>query len=384
MARHAKWWSNLNLHSEAHGVYSGLFDANQPMQKLKNKIRMLSATNTVAAVSLSYCLGLSGLLRGRRGSVDHIKSTFSLFRKSSIIKGLPMNITIEPTNMCNLKCPICETGAGILDREKGRMTLDQFKMIIDKIASHVNTLMFYFMGEPFFNKYAYDMIRYAKKRGIPFVDTCTNGDLVNPDELISCGIDRVSFQIGGMSQETHQVYRVNSVLESIIDNLRECLRLRRERNAPLIIETGFILMKHNEHEAKKYIEFMSELGVDRASVIDPCVRTIDQGYAFLPSDKNHWCYNYAEFKNGRLTPKTLPENMCPWIYYSTVILVNGDVVPCCRDATGKFVMGNILQQNLEDIWNGEKFKKFRKMLLKNQTAISICNFCSSYPPSQLK
>ncbi len=131
-----------------------------------------------------------------------------------------MNVTIEPTNVCNLECPVCETGAGVLGRPGGHMTLDQFRTIIDKVGAHTNTLMFYFMGEPFLNRQSYEMIRHAKQRGIPYVQTCTNGDAVNPEKLVDCGIDEVSFQIGGTSQETHQVYRVNSNLERVLRNLR--------------------------------------------------------------------------------------------------------------------------------------------------------------------
>ena len=39
------------------------------------------------------------------------------------------------------------------------------------------------------------MIRYAKDCGIPFVNSCTNGDAVNPEKLIESGIDEISFQI---------------------------------------------------------------------------------------------------------------------------------------------------------------------------------------------
>ena len=101
-----------------------------------------------------------------------------------------MNITIEQTNVCNLDCPVCETGAGILGRTKGHMSLEQFRTIIDKVGAHTNTLMFYFMGEPFLNKHAYDMIRYAKQAGIPFIETCTNGDFVDPVKIVASGLDR--------------------------------------------------------------------------------------------------------------------------------------------------------------------------------------------------
>lgn len=297
--------------------------------------------------------------------------------------GRPINITIEPANTCNLRCPVCETGAGILTRDKGNMSLEEFKMIIDKIYHHTNTLMFYFMGEPFLNKQAYEMIRYAKDKGVPFIDTCTNGDLVNPEELVSSGLDRISFQLGGITQETHQVYRINSNLERVLANIKETLRLRREHGSNMQIETGFILMKHNEHEVNTYKEHMSGLGVDRALIVDPCVRTVEQGHELLPKDTKHWIYDPSAFVQGVLRPKNSPHNICPWIYYSMVILVNGDIVPCCRDATGSEIMGNIFEENLDEIWNGKKYLNFRERINENQKDLEVCRLCSGYPASAI-
>jgi MoaA/NifB/PqqE/SkfB family radical SAM enzyme len=215
------------------------------LEALRQKVIIGASTRRAVAVPLGLVFGLWGALRGKRGSVDHLKSTASLASRSPVVAGRPMNITIEPTNACNLGCPVCETGAGILGRETGHMTLAEFQTIIDKVGQHTNTLMFYFMGEPFLNKQAYEMIRYAKDAGIPFIDTCTNGDFVDAERLVSSGLDRVSFQIGGMTQRTHEIYRVGGDLARVFERLKETVRVRNERQAPLQIEAGLILMKHN-------------------------------------------------------------------------------------------------------------------------------------------
>jgi radical SAM protein with 4Fe4S-binding SPASM domain len=334
-------------------------------------------------VGAAAAAGARGLLKGRRGSGEHLLSTVSLAAKSPRILGRPMNLTIEPTNVCNLECPVCETGAGVLGRVAGHMALGEFKAIVDKMGAHVNTLMFYYMGEPFLNKNAYEMVRYAKDRGIPFIQTCTNGDLVKPDRLVECGLDEVSFQIGGITQETHQIYRINSKLERVIANLKETLRLRNERGAPLRVLAGFILMKHNEHEVERYRKTMADLGVDRAEVIDPCVRTMEQGRQMLPTDRAHWYYDPEAFEKGTLRPKVLPDNDCPWLYYSMTVHVNGDVVPCCRDPRGLEVVGNILRQDLDEVWNGDKFRNFRARLHRDQGSIEICRLCSAYGASAI-
>ena len=350
---------------------------------LKARVRVLASTNRHAAAALGGMLGAWGLLRGRRGSLDHVKSTLSLARQSTFVSGRPMNITIEQTNVCNLDCPVCETGAGILGRTKGHMSLAQFQTIIDKVGAHTNTLMFYFMGEPFLNKHAYEMIRYAKDAGIPFIETCTNGEFVDPVRLIDSGIDRVSFQIGGITQETHEVYRVRGKLERTMSNLIETVRQRNLRRSKLQIEVGFILMKHNEHEADEFRRMVREIGADEANVIDPCVRTVEQGRQFLPVNRAHWFYDEPSFNAGILRPKDLPDNTCPWIYYSMAIHVNGNVVPCCRDPKGTEVMGNIFTQSLDEIWNGEPYRDLRARIQRDQGSVGICKLCSSYPVSRI-
>jgi radical SAM protein with 4Fe4S-binding SPASM domain len=354
------------------------------LQAVKDKVRILASTSPAFATLLATAFGVLGLLRRRRGSIDHVKSTLSLARRSTTIAGRPMNVTIEPTNVCNLECPVCETGAGVLGRESGSMTLEQFRTIIDKMGAHMNTLMFYFMGEPFLNKHAYEMIRYAKDQGVPFVETTTNGDFVKPEQLVECGLDRISFQIGGMTQRTHQIYRINSTLERVLANLEATLLLKGERRSRLRVESGFILMKHNEHEVPAFLEHMKQLGVDRASVIDPCVRTMEQGRQLLPTDRAHWIYDPEAFERGVLRPRNVPDNACPWIYYSLAIHVNGDVVPCCRDPRGEEVMGNIFEQDLDEIWNGDRYKTFRGRILTAQGSVGICRLCSSYPVSAIR
>jgi radical SAM protein with 4Fe4S-binding SPASM domain len=353
------------------------------LQALKKRISLLSSTNRYAGAAVASVIGLWGLVRGHRGSVDYLKATASLAAGSSRILGRPMNITIEQTNACNLDCPVCETGAGILGRQTGHMSLEQFQAIIDKVGAHTNTLMFYFMGEPFLNKHAYDMIAYAKRAGIPFVETCTNGDFVDPERIVDSGLDKVSFQIGGMTQATHQIYRINGRLDRVLKNLAESIRLRNEHRSSLRIEVGLVLMKHNEHEVADFRRTVMEMGADRAVIIDPCVRTIEQGHQFLPADRSHWIYDEQAFGRGVLRPKVVPDNTCPWIYYSLAIHVNGDVVPCCRDPKGEEIMGNILREDLDTIWNGSRYRAFRERIHRDQGAVGICRLCSSYPVSRI-
>lgn len=291
---------------------------------------------------------------------------------------MPAHVSIEPTNVCNARCPVCETGNGSMERKGGFLDFDEFVALMDQIAPTTGVLMFYFMGEPFLNPRAYEMIRYARAKGI-FVETCTNGDFVNAEGILYSDVNQISFQVGGMDETTHGIYRVRSQFTRVEKNLRELIQLRRKcPDSSTSIEVGFIVMKHNEHQVNQFLLWAEEIGVDKASVIDPCVRDLDEGRRFLTDDPKYWFYDQESFKQGVLRPKTIPENECTWIWNSTMINWNGDVVPCCRDPHGRHVFGNAFSQSLKEIWNGAESRQFRKQIIQNQSSVDICRLCSGY------
>jgi radical SAM protein with 4Fe4S-binding SPASM domain len=143
------------------------------------------------------------------------------------------------------------------------------------------------------------------------------------------------------------------------------------------VELGFILMRHNEGEVKEFLKMAERMGVDRKNIISPCVRTPEQGLDFLPNSDTYWIYEREKLEEeGCLIPKRVyPQNSCPWLYYSITIQVDGNVVPCCRDPHGRHIVGNLLEDSLDKIWNGPKIREFRRAVHNNQEAVDICRLC---------
>ncbi len=290
----------------------------------------------------------------------------------------PAHIAIEPTNACNAKCPVCETGKDEMLRTKGLLDRKKFELLIDKNFRSINTLMYYFMGEPFLNKNSYDMIKHARSKSI-YVETCTNGDLVDAKGVLYSDINKISFQIGGMTEKSHQIYRVNSSLNKVKKNLYELIEEKKKvNNTNVQIDLGFIVMRHNENEVDEFIKWSKEIGVDTANIIDPCVRNMVEGYAYLPKDKKYWFYDEEAFEKGILKPKLIPHNNCDWIWNSMQINWDGEAVPCCRDPNGMHTLGNVFEMGLNNVFNSKKSVDFRKKILSRQKSVGICNLCSSY------
>jgi len=100
--------------------------------------------------------------------------------------GWPTNLQIEPSTKCNLRCAICPLTEG-MGRSTGYMDFALFKKIIDEIGDYVFLILLWDWGEPFLNPSIYEMISYARQKGIRTVSS-TNGhsftQIENADKLV--------------------------------------------------------------------------------------------------------------------------------------------------------------------------------------------------------
>ncbi|HEX9655267.1 MAG TPA: radical SAM protein, partial [bacterium] len=155
----------------------------------------------------------------------------SAFSKKALIWGKPFIMTVEPTNVCNLRCPLCVTGNGSMTRRSGLMDFERFKTIIDEVGTYLFYLLLYQQGEPFINKDFLKFVEYAKRQNI-FVTTSTNGHYLNPEtahQTVASGLDSLIVSIDGADQKTYETYRVDGKLAKVIHGIENLLR-ERERS----------------------------------------------------------------------------------------------------------------------------------------------------------
>ena len=323
--------------------------------------------------------------RQPRGFRDYALSAVSSLARSERNLGRPTFLTVEPTTACDLRCPVCETGNGTLNRLQGQMTLEHFTRLVDRVRPHTNAMQIYFLGEPFLNRRVYEMIAYAKRQGI-YVTTSTNGTLFDARKIVESGLDEIHFNIGGMTQATHETYRVRSDLATVLRNLKALVDARAAwvaeapgREPRPKIWAGLIVMKHNEHEVEEFFRVAPTWGVDETHIVEPWVRDMEQAERYLPSEPKYWFYDRTAYAQGELRPREVPDNRCPWMYFSSVVTWNGNVLPCCRDARGEHVMGNVFETDFGAIWNGDRYRDFRRRVNTDQQSIEICRLCSSFP-----
>lgn len=287
-------------------------------------------------------------------------------------------LMIEPTNRCNLKCPMCHVGAGKLNRNKRDMSFEEFKKIIDQ-SKFVKNILLWNLGEPFLNKELLMMTDYAFKNG-KRVTTSTNGEFFYNEQfcknVVQSGFRRLIVCLDGADQEILSKYRIGSNFKKIVEGIKMLCKFKKQlRLVYPIIELQFIVMKHNQHQRQQMRKIAEDLNVDvykeKAMAFDINDVYFQQlAKELLPTD-NKYCEQDGRYvKGGKIIAK------CSFIKKIMVINSNGLVVPCCYDFYSKFIMGNVFEENLFNIWEGKKYQEFRKQVFESRESMPFCSTCS--------
>jgi len=67
---------------------------------------------------------------------------------------------------------------------------------------------------------------------------------------------------------------------------------------------------------------------------------------------------------------------CHYPFYKMFVDWNGDVLFCANDWGREHVVGNLLQQSMEEVWFSKQMNKIRKKLIAGNRDFSPCNKCS--------
>ena len=326
---------------------------------------------------------LSHLIRSLtwRRLINLVKTSASFFLSAllgkSIIWGRPTILTIEPTNICNLRCPLCTTGSGEMERSNGKMSFETFQNIIKKMGDDLFFLLLYHQGEPYINKHFLDFVKLAKSKNI-YCTTSTNAHYFT-DELIhqtiDSGLDSMIVSLDGITQKSYEIYRVKGNLDKVISGMKRFTEIKRERKSKTpLIALQFLVMKHNENEIPDIKKLAKEIGVDRLLIKNIEVRSIKEAQQWLPMNDKYRRYNYI---SDNFEVKNNNKKSCPRPWLSTLINWDGTVVPCCFDKNGKYGMGNINDaESINTVWFGQKFSTFRDILNRDRKSIDICRNCN--------
>ena len=303
----------------------------------------------------------------------------SWFIRRPVVWGKPFMLMVEPTNFCNLKCPLCPSGNGQMSRPRGKMELEDFKKLVDQVRDHVFMMMMWNQGEPYINRCFNEMVRYAHERRI-FTFTSSNGHFVRTVEqardIVESGLDEIIFSLDGVDQETYEKYRVGGKIERVFEGIRLLVQTRKElASRTPQVNLQFIVMRHNEKDLAQAERLARELKADKFLVKTTQVYTAAEGEEFLPQEESF--RRYKSNGNGKLVVKGQPVRGCKVLWYSSMVNWDGTVAPCCFDKDVDFEMGQAFDGHFfGEIWRGRSYMDFRRKILEDRGSVEMCLNCS--------
>jgi MoaA/NifB/PqqE/SkfB family radical SAM enzyme len=267
------------------------------------------------------------------------------------------------------------------------LIVDQFP-VLERVVLHG-------LGEPLLNKDLPRMISYLKERGT-YVLFNSNGILINAKRgqaLIDAGLDEYRLSMDGASRETYATVRGVDAFDKVWRNIKAFLALQQEQRASKpAVSLWFTAMRENLHELPGLIDLASEHGV-REIYLQRLVY-FEEGMAqsqqalFRRATREELtlvrrCEQICQERGitfraaGSATPSESivrdigerPWSGCQRPYTLTYITSSGNVLSCCfapfghksaREYREERVLGNVFQESLAQIWQGERYEAFRR------------------------
>lgn len=285
---------------------------------------------------------------------------YNNYRKKNITtSALPFRMWIEVHSDCNLKCVMCPNKD--LDKtQRGAMDWDVFKKVIDEAKDFIFDLTLNHRGESLLHPDAVKFIKYASDR-IKFTKLHTNGVFLNKDTIsgiVESNLKRISFSFDGFEKEGYEKIRIGADFDEVVNNIKNLLvfRNKSKKKYPIVAIEVIELNKSQvkKEKRKKFIKEFKKLGLNELVLKKP----------------HNWAgYISTKYKKKKYAP-------CTFLWNATLILWNGDVSPCSQDFFAKYIIGNVREKNIQEIWNDEPIKKLRKGLInKEYEDFPACKNC---------
>jgi MoaA/NifB/PqqE/SkfB family radical SAM enzyme len=329
----------------------------------------------------------------------------------------PLGVTLRVTMRCNLRCRMCHVVHAQDDtaerlRAVRDIPLGLAKSIIDQLAE-TGTYVCLSGGEPLLYRELPALISHARERGV-VTTMATNATRLEEraEELVTSGLKIATISLLGPRDVHNETTCIPDAFERLAAGIRALDRVKREHgsvtpitiiNCPMtdlnarrlnevadIVSEWPIAAVNFQHmwfkpasaveqqeachagllEEGAFAEMgdadEAEVDVDSlATEVEALLRRRGAQPAVVYPDlgRQEMCQYYLE-----PTAQVGPDRaVCLWLF--TMIHPNGEVSPC-----EGFNAGNLNDQTLMEIWNGEKLRRFRRTL-RDAGTLPVCHRC---------
>lgn len=290
----------------------------------------------------------------------------------------PWELHLELTNLCNADCVFCPYQ--FQERETKLMP----EAVLEKAVGDFVALgggsvgLTPIVGDALIHPRFVEIVRSLRAR--PTIDriwVTTNAILLDKhgvDAVLDSGLTSITISTSGFDEASYRrIYR-SSAYQRFRANVLALVERNSRRADPLTVTIGL-------RTDRPLAEVMK----------DPDFQPV---LAFDPDVDFTWSFTSA---GGRITREALPQGMrlrvvrrrrepCVQLYNGPIVLPDGTVMACscvaAMDAVADLGLGNVLEQDLLTLWQGEKLRELRAGFTAG-TPNPTCAACDMYRDLEL-
>jgi MoaA/NifB/PqqE/SkfB family radical SAM enzyme len=313
----------------------------------------------------------------KRANYDAVESSYA--RREERCGATPVHLHVEATADCNLTCPICPTGRGLV-RRAGHLPYATFARVLATLGDTLANIVFSGWGEPLLNDDTPRMIALAKTRGVA-VFLNTNGTRLEERaaEIVQAGPAIVTVSLDGAGSKPTHAYSDAWPFEKVVRGVRRLREVKdRARADGPQIHGKFILTEQTVDEIEALTRWASDLGVEhvkfkrkfrtmpgqlprerfvsveklRRVAAHPAIRS-DEDLGFTPAGCTHPWDSIFLAGDGRF-------GLCSWDPQQVVELPTAETT-------------------FDDVWNGPALRRVRRAHGGGGTVEAPCAQCNRLP-----
>ncbi len=326
------------------------------------------------------------LARGEIKDRQYIIASLDEFRSKK-----PVVYNIETTNACNMKCKMCPRTT-MMTRKVATMDSVLFRDIVDQIEPHSpelwsewesfvqqeygipksamseNHFFLYIIprviqlhgyGDPLLDKDMAEYVGLLTSRGIPSYFSCNpaNINVEKTTEIFKNGLDYIKYSIESVEDESHK--QIRGAASNFTESYRKIVQLL-EIKKKMNYKTTIIITMIDLNRKTQKEEFM---------LLSKAFEGLDV-YIYLKSEDQQW---YRQDFHG--TKSIHWSEFCKHPWMSMTIKSNGEAAMCMEDFDNEIILGDARKETLYNIWNGDKYKRFRLDHINLTKAIKCSERC---------
>ena len=279
----------------------------------------------------------------------------------------PYNVSMELSSFCNFKCIYCAHSKPDHGQYLGNMSNEMIYKIVEDLKefpTKIKKINLFGFGESLCNPNFPQILGIINKSGLAeAVEFTTNGLLLTKDRIDAIldngGIDTIRISLQGLSGEAYKkICGVNIDFDEFISNLSYLYK--KKGKMKLRMKIADIAIQDETDGRQKYEELFGNIA---DSIYVEQILPIYEGMDYDAINPN---INKNSL-NGRMNIHQDKQNLvCHRAFYRMRIRANGDVTAACCDATNDVKYGNVYQDSLYNIWNGNVHKSFLRLLLEGR------------------